>query len=106
MFISPVFLLPALPAAALHGEVMKVAQYKAMEYELDPYVGKAIFAIIIFICGISVDTDPLFITLTRNLEKGAVAGMLKEQALINRLKSLVSNNLRNIEEHKAKRGAR
>lgn len=89
-----------IPENVLSGPIMQAAQTKSFENDLNDRVGKVIFDLLIFMFGISVDTDPLYANLIhklRTIDPGTISGHYTEQVFFTHLKSLVADELRDME---------
>lgn len=89
-----------IPENAWRGPVMQAAQSKSFEYDLDAPTGKVVFAVLIFMFGISVNADPLHTHLMhkmQTIDRGNIRGFYKEQLFFNHLKTLVAADLCDME---------
>lgn len=78
----------------LRGPLLRAAKEKAAIYNFDQRTGKALFAALLFTCGIDADTDPLNAAIMRDTDKINFNGLQKERNFMLHLKSLAAMNLR------------
>jgi hypothetical protein len=77
-----------VPQQALAGPILRTAEENAREHGLDAQVGKILMACLMFLCGVSVIKDPLYVKTATVLDNNISYGMMKEQELLMHVKSI------------------
>ncbi|GAB6111053.1 hypothetical protein [Desulfomicrobium salsuginis] len=77
-----------VPQQALAGQILYTAEENARELGLDAQVGKVLIACLMFLRGVSVIKDPLFVKPASMLDNDISYGIMKEQEILRHVNSI------------------